>query len=91
MSIMGIEKTVDRSSRATSTVQERWLTSQPGLLISLRTEAGEKYAAAVETCLTGRDAFGIDRKDAETSVNTDIAIQRDYNPKIVRSLTEIVV
>ena len=35
VSIMGIEETIDRSPRATSNVQERWLTSEPGLLISL--------------------------------------------------------
>jgi Prion-inhibition and propagation len=91
VSVMGIEETVDQSPRATSNVQERWLTSEPGLLISLRAEVGEKYAGVVETCLKGRDAFGIDRKDAETSANTGMTIQREFNTKVVRSLAEIVV
>lgn len=91
VSIIGIEETVDRSPRATSNVQERWLTSDPGLLISLRAEVGEKYAGAVELCLKGRDAFGIDRKDAETSADTGLRIQREFNAKIVRVLAEIVV
>ena len=82
---------MDRSPRATSNVQERWLTSEPGLLRSLRAEVGEKYASVVETCLKGRDAFGINRKDAETSANTGMTIQREFNTKVVRSLAEIVV
>ena len=91
VSIMGIEETVDRSPRATSNVQERWLTSEPGLFIWLRAEVGEKYAGAVETCLKGRDAFGIDRKDAETSADTGMTIQRKFNAKVVRLLAEIVI
>ena len=91
VSIMGIEETVDRSPRATSNVQERWLTSEPGLFKSLRAEVGDKYVGAVELCLKGRDAFGIDRKDAETSADTGMRIQREFNAKIVRVLAEIVI
>ena len=91
VSIMGIEETVDRSPRATSNIQERWLTSEPGLFTSLRAEVGEKYAGAVKMCLKGRDAFGIDRKDAETSADTGMRIQRGFNAKIVRVLAEIVI
>ena len=90
VSIMGIEKTVDRSPRATSSIQERWLNSEPGLFISLLAEVGEKYAGAVESCLKGRNAFSIDRKDAETSADTGMTIQREFNAKVVGMLAEIV-
>lgn len=91
VSIMGIQETMDRSRKATSGVQERWLASEPRLLDSLRAEIGEKYAGAVETCLKGRDAFAIERKDAETSADTGMLIQRGFNAKVVRPLAEIVV
>lgn len=91
VSIMGVQKTMDRSRKATSGVQERWLASEPRLLESLRAEAGEKYAGAVETCLQGRDAFAIPREDTETSADTGRVIQRGFNAKVVRPLAEIVV
>lgn len=91
VSIMGIQETMDRSRKATSGVQERWLASEPRLLDSLRAEVGEKYAGAVETCLQGRDAFAIERRDTETSADTGMIIQRGFNAKVVRPLAEIVV
>lgn len=91
VSIMGIQETMDRSRKATSGVQERWLASEPRLLESLRAEVGEKYAGAVETCLQGRDAFAIETKDTETSADTGMIIQRGFNAKVVRPLAEIVV
>ena len=91
VSIMGIQEIMDRSSQATSGVQERWLASEPRLLESLRAEVGEKYAGAVETCLQGRDAFAIETKDTETSADTGMIIQRGFNARVVRPLAEIVV
>ena len=91
VSIMGIQETMDRSGKATSGVQGRWLASEPKLLDSLRAEVGEKYAGAVETCLQGRDAFAIETKDTETSADTAMIIQRGFNAKVVRPLAEIVV
>ncbi|KAF1992021.1 hypothetical protein K402DRAFT_322057, partial [Aulographum hederae CBS 113979] len=82
---------IDRSPKETKAIQERWLVSEPRLVESLRAEAGEKYAGAVETCLKGRDAFGINRRDADTSANTALLIQRTFNAMVVRTLAEIVV
>ena len=91
VSIMGIQDTMDKSPKWTRGVQERWLTSEPRLLDSLRAEVGEKYTSTVETCLKGRDAFAIARKDTETSVDTGMIIQRGFNAKVVRRLAEIVI
>ena len=90
VSIMGIEEAVDRSPRATSSIQERWLGSEPGLFVSLQAEVGEKYAGAVEICLKGRNAFSIDRTNDETSATTGMLIQRDFNAKVVRTLAGII-
>ena len=91
VSIMGIETTVDQSPRFASSIQERWLASEPKLLRSLRADVGEKYAEAVETCLKGRIAFDVEQRDAETSTDTGMKIQRGFNAKVVRPLAEIVV
>lgn len=89
VSIMGIQDTIDRSCKATLGVRERWLVSEPRLLDSLRAEVGEKYAGVVETCLQGRDAFAIEIKDAETSADTGMRVQRGFTAKVVRPLAEI--
>lgn len=91
VSVMGIESTVDRSPCAVVDIQHRWLVSEPELLKRVRGEAGDRYSAVVETCLKGRDAFGIDRKDMETSAMTGLTIQRQFKCKVVRVLEEIVV
>lgn len=91
VSIMGIEATVDRSPRATIDIQKRWLVSEPGLFKCMRGEVGKRYTDAVETCLKGRDAFAIDRRDTETSAATGLTIQREFNNRIVRILAEIVI
>ncbi|KAL8834146.1 MAG: hypothetical protein Q9170_003893 [Blastenia crenularia] len=91
VSIMGIQDTMDRSCKATLGVRERWLASEPRLLDLLRAEAGEKYAGAVQTCLKGRDAFGIETKDVETSADTGTIVQRGFNAMVVRPLAEVVV
>ncbi|KAL8694793.1 MAG: hypothetical protein Q9218_000639 [Villophora microphyllina] len=91
VSIMSIQNSVDRSRKATSSVRERWIASEPRLLDALRAEMGEKYAGAVETCLKGRDAFEIETKDAETSADTGMVVQRGFNAKVMRPLAEIVV
>ena len=91
---MGIEETVDSpetSRQVTSNIQERWLATEPTLFDSLRAEMGERYAGAVETCLKGRDAFGIQRSDLETSPDTGIRIQREFYAKVIRPLSEIIV
>ena len=84
VSIMEIQNTVDQSRKATSSIQERWLAAEPRLLYSLRAEVGEKYAGAVETCVKGRDDYAIERRDAETSADTGMIIQRGYNARVVR-------
>lgn len=91
VSIMGIDETVDRSPRATVDIQKRWLVSEPRLFKCVRGEVGNRYTNAVETCLKGRDAFAIDRRDIETSAATGLTIQREFNSRIVRILAEIVV
>ena len=91
VSIMGIQETVDQSRKATSSIRDRWLISEPHLLRALRAEVGEKYTDAIETCLKGRDAFGIDRPDLETSVDTGMKIQRGFIANVIRLLAEIVV
>ncbi|KAL9072361.1 MAG: hypothetical protein Q9157_005132 [Trypethelium eluteriae] len=91
VSIMGIEETMDRSSKATRTVRERWLKTEPDLRSRLQGEVGEKYADVVETCLKGRDAYDIERNDLETTHDTGIKIQRGFNSMVVRALASIVV
>ena len=91
VSIMGIEATVDRYPTSTLSIQQRLLSSEPEFLQSLRAEVGDRYAEAVETCLKGRDAFGVERKDTETSANTGIVIQREFNARVVMSLPKIVI
>lgn len=91
VTVMGIEATIDQSPRVAGRVQDRWLTSEPELFRSLQGEAGERYAEAVRTCLEGRNAFHIERRDVETSTDTGLKIQRGFNAKVVRLLAEIVV
>ncbi|KAL6713007.1 hypothetical protein ACLMJK_009403 [Lecanora helva] len=89
--IMDIEKTVEESSLVTHCIQKLRLTSEPKLLSLVRAQVGEKYAGAVETCLKGRNAFGIKRRDQEISVDTGMKIQRGFNAKVARPLAEIIV
>lgn len=90
-SIMGIEDTIDVFPKATSEVRERILSSELGLLASLRGEVGDRYASAVETCIAARDAFGVSRLDLETDTSTSMKIQDEYNAKVVRMLRGILI
>ncbi|KIW35515.1 uncharacterized protein PV07_02206 [Cladophialophora immunda] len=91
VAVMEIEEIVNKSPRATRDIQERWVHTELRLLASLRAEVGAKYSSAVEVCLKGRDAFGIDRRDTETSSTTAMVIQRTFNAQVVRVLAEIAV
>lgn len=91
VSIMDIENDIDRSPLSTSTIRPRLLDSEPSLLAGVRAEAGDKFAAAVKTCIEGGDAYGIHWTDHETSAGTSVKIQHGFNSQVVKILDEIVV
>jgi hypothetical protein len=88
---MGVENDIDRSPLSTSTIRAMLLEHQPSLLAGIEAETGDRFAAAVKTCIEGGDACGIHWADRETSAATSKKVQHGFNSHVVRILDEIVV
>ena len=81
---------IDPKSRPESVqeVRERLLQSG-GQVAELRGNHGDKVWCAVESCISGRAAFGISEDENEMDIETAATLQREFTGKVVEPLGSI--
>ena len=70
-------------------VRERLLQPQSAHLAFVKENLGDRYHAAVQSCIEGRSAFGINDCESEGDVQTGARLQHEFSTLVVDALDSI--
>ncbi|GAW18465.1 hypothetical protein ANO14919_079410 [Xylariales sp. No.14919] len=87
-SILGVELQAAQPKH-TMTVRKRLLEEEPHLLQDVKACMGDIMYSVIRVCLTGPEAFGLDKGGDETDPDVAVRLQRAFYSKVVEKLKMI--
>ena len=70
-------------------IREKLLQPETRQLGDLRANLGDKFYSAVKSCIEGREAFGVEAGDDETSIETGAKLQEEFTNLVADALESI--
>ena len=84
-----MELGVKLSEEEVKKVRDRLLEPENKYMLQLKEDFGDKFGGAVQSCLVGREAFGIEEREKEMEPVTGAKLQRAFIEQVVEALRDI--